>query len=209
MTAVAKGVRQKKPTINSGLIKPFLPLYVSWIGNRELKSLTHLEMAGQTDNRTIALTGKQLYCGMYANELMIRLTHPFDPHPGIYEAYESLLCQLSTTQDLELPLRRFELLFLTELGYGFDFDLEAATGESIVADKTYIFHADSGFTEINATVSASLATQIFSGAEIQTIGKFATESPLLKPAAKRLMRLALNERLGGKTLKSRDLFKTF
>jgi hypothetical protein len=51
--------------------------------------------------------------------------------------------------------------------------------------------------------------QLFSGTEIQTIGKFSAESPLLKPAAKRLMRLALKERLGGKSLKSRELFKTF
>ena len=59
-----------------------------------------------------------------------------------------------------MPLRRFELDLLSELGYRTDWELSAC-GQPIRSDQRYVFEADRGFriadfTELNRLLARSV-----------------------------------------------------
>ena len=82
-----------------------MSLLISWVGKSELVTLT------EVDNHHIAprLPAKQLVCGLYLNELLMRLLYRFDPHSNLFMQYAHTLVQLSSNHDIEIHLR---LIFL-------------------------------------------------------------------------------------------------
>ncbi|MCG6298758.1 DNA repair protein RecO C-terminal domain-containing protein, partial [Vibrio vulnificus] len=101
----------------------------------------------------------------------------------------------------EPALRRFELALLAAMGYGVDFLHCAGTGEPIDPQMTYRYREQKGFI---ASVRRDNLT--FLGNELIAISerRFLTKEQL--QAAKRFTRIALKPYLGGKPLKSRELF---
>src|SRR3989338_1657766 len=73
MTVLAKGVRKKKSPLQ-GLLQPFIPLLVSWVGKSELMILTQAEAHGAMKQ----LKGTCLYAGLYLNELLMGLLQKWD-----------------------------------------------------------------------------------------------------------------------------------
>ena len=104
VSLLAKGVRKAKSK-TAGLLQPFIPLAVSYLGKTELKTLTHVEIIPPF----IQLQGLALYCGFYVNELVGCFLHQYDPHPEVFAYYGECLSSLSDSSKIEAALRIFEL----------------------------------------------------------------------------------------------------
>ena len=194
----ARGMRSKNSRFK-GLLQAFVPLLISWRGKTELLNLLNAESSGSPSPQ---LTGKLLICGLYLNELLIRLLYRHDPHPALFLAYQTTLTTLS--QNPNVALRLFEKQLLAELGYALHLNQDSQNRESILPDQHYQFIPSQGLVScLNTTIHKA---SIFSGASLLAIHdeQWTTPSQLLD--AKRLFRLALHYLLEGKSIRSRELF---
>jgi len=196
---VARGVRSARSRQRAEL-QPFRPLKLSWSARGELGTLTGVE----ADGRAPALRGSALYSGFYVNELLVRLLARQDPHPDLYALYQDSLRRLAVEAGVEAVLRRFEKRLLEELGYGLLLECEAHQGVAIEPQRYYDYHLESGPV---AVAGADEQGFIFRGASLLALAREDLTAPEVLQDAKRLMRAALNLYLGGKPLKSRELFK--
>lgn len=200
VSAVARGARSARARYK-GLLQPFVPLLVSWYGKSELVSLSGAEANGVILN----LGGDTLLCGFYLNELLMRLLHRYDAHPQLFTAYQETLWSLQDSAQLARILRAFEKLLLSELGYALSLDRAADTGSRVEADRFYYFDPARGMLSYEETMRVA-SHYIFEGNSLLALhaGELSDKSCLQD--AKRLLRIALNQLLDGKPLKSRELF---
>lgn len=202
LAGVVKKVRGRKSS-KKALIQPFQGVAVKWRGRGELKTLTHLEAASEL---SVFLQGKAALCGLYINELMVRLLRPFDPHPDLFVNYLRCLSALKEAENVELPLRIFESALLQELGYAPDWSCHSITGEPLEADSFYYYDPQQGIIDAPLNPSPKVQTAIFLGASLLGIASQDYSDVTTLKEAKRLMRIALQAQLGGKPLQSRKLF---
>ena len=198
---VARGARSSKSRLQ-GLLQPFTPLLISWTGMGELHTLTHAEQ----EHRAHHLKAGNLMTGFYINELVINFLHKGDPHPQLYQRYTMALAELERTEHIEPVLRLFERDLLQETGYGLIFDCDVETGESIEPGKLYNYHPDKG--PVRATLPDETLLQIRGKTLLELSKDIITDATIL-PEAKRLMRYLINWYMGGKPLKTRELFKQY
>ncbi len=204
VSLVAKGARPGGKTRSRGgsaaaLLQPFTPLTCSWSGRSSLRNLTGCEQRAPR----LMLEGERAYCGLYVNELMVRLLHHDDPHAELFSFYEQVLSELQHSEQFEWVLRQFEFRLLEELGYGFDLLSDGQNGDEVNADRWYVYHSDYGL--VRASVDSGSDIPRFAGHELLKIGAGELDDDSRR-CAKRLMRAALAVHLGGKPLKSRELF---
>lgn len=193
----ARGVRGKKSRFR-GSLQAFVPLLLSWRGKTDLMNLLNAE-----PHPTFVphLTGKLLVCGLYLNELLIRLLYRYDPYPHLFEAYQTALCSLSDNP--AIALRWFEKKLLTELGYALYLDKDSQTNQALLPHQSYQFIPSQGLV---VCLNKSLPKQsIFSGESLLAVHHESWDTPIHLLDAKRLFRLALNYLLEGKTIRSREL----
>jgi len=198
---LAKGARQRRRGRPAGgeILQAFRPLWLSWSGRGEVKTLVRYEPAGPTAE----LPGKVLYCGFYLNELLIRLVHRSDPHEALFAFYSAALDALAAGEDVETVLRGFELNLLREIGYTVVLDREAGSGRPVAAGRHYVYEPGAGLR----AAGAAEGPQALSG---ELLLKLAAGGPLHGAAAreaKRLTRRLLAPHLGARPLKSRELFR--
>lgn len=198
ISLVARGARATKSSLRS-VLQAFVPLLVSCSGKTDLLTLRSAE----TQGIGYTLVGKALFSGMYLNELLVRLLHRFDPHPGLYHAYEIALEGLQRATAIEPILRQFEKQLLKELGYALLLDKETSTGQPVVPDRWYRYEIGQGMVVTEADSRHSI---VFSGASLLALHHDAYDNEAQLRDAKRLMRLSLAALLGDKPLKSRSLF---
>jgi DNA repair protein RecO (recombination protein O) len=196
---LAKGALSGKKAAQNRL-QPFTPLLTAWRGRGELPLLTAAEAAG-----SVRLpSGKALYCGLYVNELVLRLTQRADPHSQLFPAYVACLDRLSRCAPenaaLEPILRRFELDLLDELGLGLQLHTDQS-GQVIQATQRYHYDADSG-----PRPALGQETSI-SGATLQKLADGQLDDTLARREARGLMRQLIAHHLDGAPLTSRELFK--
>lgn len=142
LSLLAKGAKKPKAQA-AAILQPFIPLRVSFTGRGELKTLTQSEVFKPYK----PLQGMALYCGFYINELLQNFLYKHDPHPEIFTAYEHCLARLGENNDLEQPLRVFEIDLLRYSGYGLQLDYAINTGAPIEAGKRYGYYAEHGAVE--------------------------------------------------------------
>jgi DNA repair protein RecO (recombination protein O) len=209
LSVIAKGVRSAKSGKSQKnnqrqRLNPFIPVLLSCQGRNELKTLTLIETHGQAHY----LTGRVLFSALYVNELLVRLLPVMDTHPGVFDDYQQVLKELNQCDQhdevdenhlLEVILRRFEFRFLDQMGYGVNFLSEGDTGNRIDPVEHYYFYPDRGFVRGDESG--------FLGADLLSLGAESYDSPQLRRSAKMITRSALNVLLGGKALKSRELFQ--
>ncbi|MBA5763873.1 DNA repair protein RecO [Vibrio sp. 404] len=196
VSIMSKGARSKRSNLK-GALQPFTPLLLKWSGNSSMKTLRQAEPI----SLGLPLTGICLYSAMYVNELLGRVLMGEVPMPGLFHDYLQALTELAQADNPEPALRRFELALLAALGYGVDFLHCAGSGETIDPSMTYRYRDQKGFI-----ASVRLDNLTFKGDELIAISerRFITKQQL--QAAKRFTRIALKPYLGGKPLKSRELF---
>lgn len=197
---LAKGARSKRSGLK-GALQPFTPLLVRWSGRGEVKTLRNAEAV----SLALPLSGITLYCGLYVNELLARVLQYETSFSELF--FDYLHCIQSLAADNGSPepaLRRFELALLGHLGYGVDFLHCAGTGEEIDEAMTYSYREEKGFI-----ASMVINQRSFTGRQLCALYQREFPDGDTLRAAKRFTRMALKPWLGGKPLKSQELFRQF
>jgi DNA repair protein RecO (recombination protein O) len=195
---IAKGIKQKKRS-QSGLLQLYQPLLLSWSGRGELQNMTSAEAS----SACYKLQAESALCGLYINELMVKLLPLNVPEPDIFNAYKGALSGLQQAEDAEVVLRLFEKKLLNHLGYGLVLDQVAETGQLVEPQLRYTYQPDKGLVvchQPNHEVQSISGRSLYhllreQGFDKQSLGEI-----------KQLMRTVIHFYLGGKPLKSRQLF---
>lgn len=196
--ALAKGVRSGQAQ-GAALLQPFRPLLVAATGRGEVMTLSKLDVAGPA----LSLRGEALYCGFYVNELLMRLLGRNDPHEDLFRRYQEVLKRLAEDRDIQQGLRRFELGLLQVLGYGMLLDREALSAAPVQPQRRYHYRIESGPEPAAADAPER---ETLSGATLLALAQGQPLNPGAMGEARRLMRRVLDHYLGGRPLKSRELF---
>jgi DNA repair protein RecO (recombination protein O) len=142
MAMVAKGAKRPASSLRGALLS-LQPIEVIYTGRGEVKTMTQASwLPGQP-----WVTGKALMCGMYMNELLIKLLPREDPHPELFESYAATLLTLANSNEHSAILREFETSLLAELGYGLQLETDIRTQKPISADVLYRYDPMSGASE--------------------------------------------------------------
>lgn len=194
--AVARGIRsgRSRQGIQRAWLRPFLPLWTSWQGMGDMKTLLRLEAQGLP----LPLSGDALYCGFYLNELLLRALPALDPHPDLFLHYVEALGALADTPGLDVPLRRFELRLLDELGYGLAF---SCGPEPLDPTREYQLDASGQFVLVPSGEPG------MPGSDLLAIARDDWQSPDVQRLGKRLLRRALQPLTGDRPLRSRELLR--
>ena len=201
VSAVAKGVR-KTSGKRGDVLQPFGGLSIGWSGKTDLKTLIHYERESSLQ----VFHGEKLYCGLYINELLTYLLHPYDSHQELYQHYENVLLALMAEEDLEPILRDFEWHLLREIGYELYLVEDYKTGAPVDPEADYYFDAENGVSQVLGSIPKQMLGSVFQGKELLAIQERQWHLAEVRSAAKRLIRLALIQPLAGKELRSRQLF---
>ncbi len=198
LAVVAKGSRGAKSKLR-GILRPFLPLQLSWVIRYDLGTLVGAEMNGAP----LSLSGDALLSGYYVNELILRLTHRHDPQPEIFKAYGKTIERLVGSTDVAPSLRRFEMELLRVLGYALNLDHDTETRQPLRAEQRYEYLAEEG----PVPIGGRRGPMIFTGADLIAIGKqqFADRDVLRN--ASNLLKHVIAYHLDGKQLQSRKVLK--
>jgi DNA repair protein RecO (recombination protein O) len=199
LPAIARGAKSGRST-RALLLQPFSPLRVSLSGRGDIKRLTQVEAEG----RPYRLEGETIYCGIYLNELLMRLLQRSDPYPSLYIHYQKTLAKLAHGESPNQCLRDFEVSLIRELGYGLLLHHTADTNEPIQAQQLYDYQIEHGPVVVGSdglgrAIHGQTLISLHHGQKLDEQGR---------REAKKLMRQVINYYLGGKPLKSRELFHT-
>lgn len=198
VSLVARGSRSGSSRLK-GILRPFLPLQVSWAGRSDLGTLTGAELNGAP----ISLRGDALMSAYYANELLLHLMHGHDPQPDIFLAYGKTIQSLSNAADVPAKLREFEMELLRLLGYALNLEHDAESQAELDVSAQYVYRPEQG-----AVAARELRDQAtFSGRELIDIRRHDFSRPETLRAAGRLLREVIDFHLAGKELKSRRVYR--
>ena len=194
---VARGARGARSRWRNAL-QPFRPLLLSWSQRGEMGTLTGADQVASPP----PLAGEPLFCGIYANELMLRFLQRSDPHPVLFDRYRDLLGFLAAGESPQGPLRLFEKQLLESAGFGLQLAFEHGSERPIEAGGWYQYVPESGPVrrepgkDDDALVSGKALLALQSG-EIDAGHQ---------RELKRMMRRLIAHYLGDRPLKSASLY---
>jgi DNA repair protein RecO (recombination protein O) len=194
LSLFARGANGPKSTWK-GTLRPFQRLLVSWTGRSEACQLISAEVEGELTS----LKAERLMSGFYLNELLLKLTQRFDPHPDIFDSYAAGVLALAAGSREEPTLRRFEKRLLDDLGYGLELS-RTGHGVPVEPDRYYRFATERGPELCVAEAPGAVYGRSLTDLDAET---FDDERSLRD--AKRLLRAALEVCLEGRSLKSREV----
>lgn len=194
VAVVARGIRKARSQ-TAVLLQPFMPIFVSWFGKGELLTLSQVEANGYVTT----LAGKNLRCGFYLNELLLRLLPKQDAHPQLFSFYQQTLVALNEI-NTEKALRLFEKKLLEEIGYGLPFINE----NKFSAESFYRFDLQQGFLP---AAGRGNSPGVFSGRILNVLLSEDFEDSQILGEVKTVMRFIFSSLLGGKPIESRQLFE--
>jgi DNA repair protein RecO (recombination protein O) len=195
LTLFARGVRGPKPRFG-GMLQPFELLLLSFQMGREAGQLTGAESALSAP----PLPAGSLMAGFYLNELLLKLTTRHDPMAEVFEDYRRALGGLRAGGRVEALLRVFEKRLLQAVGYGVDLTSEARTGKAVEAEGFYRFQASQGLIPAREGDADAVAGSSLFALAREELGEGRTLED-----ARRVLKVALAERLEGKELMTRKV----
>jgi DNA repair protein RecO (recombination protein O) len=195
VAVVARGARSARSRWRN-VLQPFRPLLLSWTQKSDLGTLTAADQVASPP----ALQGQSLYCGLYLNELLMRLLHRGDPHVEVFERYRQMLSGLASEIPPQPLLRVFEKHLLEAIGYAMLLDCEYAGGAEIQPQNWYDYKPDRG-----PVLCSGPGKGRFSGGALLALHAENLNDESL-PELRMLMRSVISYHLGGKPLASLSLF---
>jgi DNA repair protein RecO (recombination protein O) len=196
VSLVARGQRQQTSKKRS-IMQLFQPLWLSWFGHGDLVTLKQVE----ADQAAYHLTGNASLCGLYLNELLVRLLPLHEAEPEVFDAYQQALAALSQGQEPQIVLRLFEKQLLAQLGYGLQLMWDVDTQQPLNDSTDYVYHVESGPHRSHAK-----AANVISGRSLRHLREEQGFDEKSLRQIKGLMRSVINYYLGGRPLHSRQLF---
>lgn len=196
LALVARGSRAAKSRLR-GVLRPFMPLAMSWVQRSGLGTLTGAELHGAP----MRLSGDALLSGFYINELLLHFLHRHDSQPEIFDIYSAAIRALAAAGEVAPCLRQFEIALLQQLGYALNLDHEAGSHEPLQNELHYEYRFEQG----PVRVSRAEGPMVFSGALLAAIAEHRFDEARVLRAANRLLREVIGFHLGGKELKSRKV----
>ncbi|MGI9272914.1 MAG: DNA repair protein RecO [Woeseiaceae bacterium] len=193
---VARGSRGPKSRLR-GVLRPFMPLSMSWVQRSDLGTLTGAELHGAP----LSLTGDALLSGYYVNELLLHFLHRHDPQPDIFDIYVHVIEALAAAENVATCLRQFEIELLRHLGYALNLAHEADSQAALQDDIHYEYRFEQGPVQVARTEGPL----VFNGALLSAVAEQRFADPEVLRAANRLLREVIGFHLGGKELKSRKV----
>jgi DNA repair protein RecO (recombination protein O) len=181
------------------MLQPFRPLLLSWTQRGELGTLTGADQVASPP----ALAGESLFCGLYANELMVRFLQRSDPHPQLFDHYQNLLAGLTQSCGLQSLLRIFEKQLLEAAGFGLQLDFEHGSERPISADAWYLYVPEAG--PVRQQPGHGQDDKLVSGSALMALKSEQIEQQNLKQL-KQMMRRLIRNHLGDKPIASQSLF---
>lgn len=195
---VARGARRPASSFR-GLLLPFQPLLLSWYGKSELRTLHRAEWQGGQPG----LAGMALICGLYLNELLMRLLPRDDAHEGLFANYRETLKAMGRGSDLQGILRRFEVDLLKEMGYAPILDSDV-TGKPIEPERVYTYQLERGPVPDEGTIPNSVR---LTGKTLLDMACGNYSDATTQQQSKALMRMLINHHLGAQPLHTRRLLQ--
>ena len=193
LAVVARGSRGAKSRLK-GVLRPFMPLSMSWVIKSDLGTLTGAEVRGAP----LSLTGDALLSGYYVNELILHFLHRHDPQPEIFDAYARTIQALAEADAEVAPiLRQFEMALLRHSGYALNLDHESGSSNPLQDEQHYEYRMEQG----PVAVSRNEGPLVFKGQVLSAIAAEQFSEQTVLRAANRLMREVISFHLGGKELK--------
>lgn len=209
VSAVARGVKRKHSKL-AGILMPFVPLSITFKGKTDLVTLYRAESTAVP----YYLQESALFCGLYINELLLRLLAKHDTHAELFECYQNILQELASIQSPKskwqqrCALSLFEKQLLQEIGYGLELSKTVA-GTVIAPDMYYTFKAGTGIIEAveqqNYSKQKGMTCHLVSGKSLLALqaGNITTAADLM--AAEYLLAQVFCFLLGEKYLRSRRM----
>ena len=194
---VARGARGARSRWK-GILQPFRPLLLAWSQRGELGTLTGAEQVAAPPS----LRSESLYCGLYVNELLMRLTQRADPHPELFGRYRDVVLGLASGEPPQQLLRLFERDLLADIGFALPLDRDAA-GRPLLPGTGYRWAPEAGFV-VAETVGDS-GHEVVDGAALVALreGRVAADQ---QADLRRLMRRVIRYHLGDRPLNTAALF---
>ncbi len=208
---VAKGAKRPRSNLRA-VVQLFQPLLVRATGQGELQTLSQADWQGGV----LLPQGQALISAFYLNELLMRLLHRDDPQAVLFEAYHDTMRLLGESGDgeaIELGLRRFEWCLLRETGYAPDLSQDTMS-RPIDAERMYRWESGQGFMAV-LPEPARVADPgnrpegnlLLSGQTLLDLAQSQFGSERSRQEMKGLMRRLLSEQMGGRPLKTRQIFR--
>lgn len=192
---VCRGVRRRR----FGDLQPFQLLDASWHGRGDLYTMTRSEVV-----RPHRLGGIRVsLCGLYLNELILKLLSRGVPSPGLFRCYAHALAALSSDEAPEPALRIFEFELLRSLGYGLQLDRDAS-GDPVLPGAHYRFEGERGLVNCDGETGRHAAV---SGRALQALRDHRLEDQDLARQVRDLLGSALVHQLQGRELHTRKLLR--
>lgn len=195
IAVVARGAKSARSRWRN-VLQPFRPLLLSWNQKSDLGTLTAADQVASPP----PLQGQSLYCGIYLNELLMRLLHRGDPHVEVFERYRHVLSELTLDTPPQPILRVFEKHLLEAIGYAMVLDREHDTGAEIQSQHWYDYKPERGPVRCQGSGKGRI-----SGAALLALHSEDLSEENL-PELRMLMRAVIGYHLGDKPLASLTLF---
>jgi DNA repair protein RecO (recombination protein O) len=190
MAVIAKGAKRPASNLRGALLS-LQPIEAIYSGRGEVKTLTQAQwLPGQP-----WLTGQALMCGMYLNELLIKLLPREDPHPQLFESYAATLLTLAASQEHSAILREFEISLLTEMGYALELEKDIRTGDPLLPETLYRYDPLAG-------PSAQGGGSLVSGRALLSLGRGRFETNAIAAEARDFVRTIIDFHLERRTMRS-------
>lgn len=147
-----------------------------------------------------------LYAGYYVAELLNALLEEADPHPELYLSAVETLSQLEQLDSIFLPVSRFELSILREIGQLPDFEICTICQSEISADESARFWVSQSGLICSRCGDSEYQTTEFHPESLVLLRQLAEESgdshseqlpsPRQKQEIRRLLSSAMSHTLG-------------
>jgi len=194
---VARGVRKERSRVPRALLQPLTPVSVGWSGGGELATLTAVDARADP----VTLIGEGLLCGLYLNELVLRMTMRMDPQPELFDSYERTLDRLAGGESHAWTLRRFERDLLVHLGYGSTLATDAHAEEPLISELDYAYRHEHGPVVWRAPADGPRLR----GSTLLALAEDRKPPDAELPALRRWMRAAIAAHLDGGELRAWNL----
>lgn len=197
VAVVARGAKSSRSRWKN-VLQPFRPLLLSWVQKTDLGTLSAADQVASLP----PLQGQSLYCGLYLNELLMRLLHRGDPHAEVFERYRHVLSELASEVFPQPLLRIFEKHLLESIGYAMLLDREIENGTEVQPQNWYDYAPDRG-----PVLARGPGNNRVSGAALLALHSEDLQNANLTEL-RMLMRRVIGYHLGDKPLASLSLFSS-